>query len=157
MAARRSGVDSLGAVAAMPPRYQCRGRLNIFPCVPLDSPQALSAAFAEAIISRNIPAALELWMDDAAIIAAGGRMVSGRAAIGQALQSLVDNGITLEISLAEVYAAGALAVGVGSLTMKGRDGEGAEFAASSRSVVIYWRSPEGWRLAIDAPWGLPQG
>ncbi len=124
--------------------------------MPASSPEALSEAFAAAINSRDVPAALELWMEDAAIVQADGQMLRGRDAIAGALQALVDNGVTLEILLANLFTAGGTAAAVGTLTINGTGADGQSFAQRSNSVVVYSRGPDGWRLAIDAPWGLPQ-
>jgi uncharacterized protein (TIGR02246 family) len=130
--------------------------VNIFPTVSPDSPAALSAAFATAINARDIEAALALWIEDAAILRPDGQAVRGREAIGEALHALVDSGASVEVDVAELYAAGDVAVAVGTLTIKGTDAKGASYAQRSQSVVIYSRGADGdWRLAIDAPWGLP--
>jgi uncharacterized protein (TIGR02246 family) len=123
--------------------------------VPASSPEALSEEFAVAINSRDITSALDLWIEDAAIVQPDGQMIRGRNAIAVALQALVDNEVTLEISVANVFTAGPIAAAVGTLTMTGNDGNGAPYEQRSQSVVLYCRGPDGWRLAIDAPWGLP--
>jgi uncharacterized protein (TIGR02246 family) len=130
---------------------------NIFPVVPASSPEALSAAFAAAINSGDVGAALDLWTEDAAIVRPDGQTVRGRDAIEGTLQALVDNDVTLEIVVANVVAAGGTAAAVGTLKITGTDGKGARFEQRSQSVVIYAKGPDGWRLVIDAPWGLPPG
>jgi uncharacterized protein (TIGR02246 family) len=152
MEARRSGVDSLGALMAMPPRYQP----HIVPPMPVSSPQALSAAFAAAVNAGDVLAALDLWVEDGAIVQPDGNVLRGRDAIANALQALVDNHVTLEIELADVFPAGDVAIVLGTLTLNGTGHDGTSFAQRSESVVVYTRGAEGWRIAIDAPWGLPQ-
>jgi uncharacterized protein (TIGR02246 family) len=124
--------------------------------VPVLSPDALSAAFTEAINSRDLPAALELWTEDAAIISPTGERASGRAAIAAALQGLLDNGVTVQIDVTSIFAAGDVAVATGSFTACGTGADGEAFSSRSSSVVVYTRTPDGWRIALDAPWGLPQ-
>jgi uncharacterized protein (TIGR02246 family) len=122
------------------------------------TPEELSAAFAAAIASGDIDAALQMWAEDAALVQAGGEALRGREAIGQALRALVDNGIALQIELAHTFTAGDVAVGVGTLTMRGNGHEGEPFEQRSDSIVVYRRGPDGrWRIALDAPWGLPRG
>ncbi len=75
MEARRSGVDSLGALVAMPARYQP----HIVPPMPISSPPALSAAFAAAVNAGDVPAALDLWVEDGAIMQPDGNVLRGRA------------------------------------------------------------------------------
>ena len=153
MEASRSGVDSLGAVVATPPRYQRQYR----GAVPATSPEHLSAAFAAAINARDVPAALDLWVEDGAIVQPDGNALRGRDAIASALQALVDNHVTLEIELANVFAAGDVATALGTLTLNGTGHDGTSFAQRSESVVVYARGTDGgWRIALDAPWGLPE-
>jgi uncharacterized protein (TIGR02246 family) len=124
--------------------------------VPASSPDALSSAFTEAINSRDLPAALDLWTDDAAIIGPTGDRASGRAAIAAALQGLLDNGVTVKIDVTSIFAAGDVAVATGSFTARGTGADGEAFSSRSSSVVVYTRTRDGWRIALDAPWGLPQ-
>ncbi len=67
------------------------------------------------------------------------------------LGALIDSGATVTIEVASMYQAGKVAIATGSLTLLAPDGT----SHTSSSVVVYERSNEGWRLAIDAPWGLP--
>lgn len=122
------------------------------------TPQELSEAFAAAIAARDVCAALDLWDEDAALIQADGEAIRGRDAIEPALRALVDNGIALEIDLSRSFQAGDVAVGVGTLTMRGNGHDGERFEQRSDSIVVYRRGPDGrWRIALDAPWGLPRG
>lgn len=126
--------------------------------VAADSPAALSSAFAAAINARDVEAALELWVKDAAILSPDGQEIRGREAIGAALHALVDNGASVEIEVAEIHATGEVAMALGTLTLSGADAAGNAYSQQSRSVVIYTRGSDGgWRVAIDAPWGLPGG
>ena len=121
------------------------------------TPEELSAAFAAAIAARDVTAALELWDEDAALIQASGEAVRGRAAIEPALRALVENGVSLEINLERSFTAGDVAVGVGTLTMRGHGHDGEPFEQRSDSLVVYRRGSDGgWRIAMDAPWGLPR-
>jgi uncharacterized protein (TIGR02246 family) len=120
------------------------------------SPAALSAAFAAAMKAGDLEGALALWHDDAAIVQPDGQLIGGRESIAAALRALIDNGIELTIELAAVYDAGETALGTGRLTMSASNGDG-DFEHSSDALVIYRRGGDGgWRIALDAPWGLPQ-
>ena len=122
------------------------------------TPEELSAAFAAALAAGDLDAALDLWADDAAIITASGETVRGRAAIAAAFKALIDNGTRVEIELTRTIAAGDVAVGLGTLTLSGAGHDGAEFRHQGSSTVLYSRGADGqWRIALDAPWGLPTG
>ncbi len=122
----------------------------------MNSPEELAAAFAAALAARDLDAALELWGEEAAIVTATGETVRGRKAIGEALAALIDNGTTVQIELARTITAGEIAVGLGTLTLSGEAHDGTEFSQSSSSTVLYARGSDGrWRIALDAPWGLP--
>jgi uncharacterized protein (TIGR02246 family) len=124
---------------------------------PTTTPEQLSAAFAAAIATRDVTAALELWAEDAALVQAGGEALRGRDAIEPALSALVHNGVALEIDLVRSFVAGDVAVGLGTLTMRGNGHDGEPFEQRSESLVVYRRGPDGnWRIALDAPWGLPR-
>ncbi|HEX3911481.1 MAG TPA: nuclear transport factor 2 family protein [Solirubrobacteraceae bacterium] len=123
--------------------------------MPTDTPEQLAEAFAAAISAGEVPAAVALWNDDAAIVQPDGQSIHGRPAIGDALQALVDNGLAMEIDVTGVFQAGDVATVIGTLTLSGANGDGEPFTQRSSSVVVYTRGPEGWRIALDAPWGLP--
>jgi len=98
-----------------------------------------------------------MWAEDAAILAADGEAVRGREAVGAALRALVDNGASVEIELTRTIEAGDVALGIGTLTLSGTGSDGVGFRQRSSSAVIYSRGGDGrWRIALDAPWGLPK-
>ena len=126
------------------------------PDTPAGSPEELSAAFARALADGEIDRALGLWLEDAAILGAAGEALRGREAIGGALRALVDNGTEVEIELTRTITAGDVAIGLGTLTLSGSGAGGEPFRQRSASAVVYSRGADGcWRIAIDAPWGLP--
>src|SRR6185312_3394123 len=78
--------------------------------VPTDPPEALAEAFAAAISAGDVPAAVELWTDDATIVQPDGETVRGKPAVAAALQALVENGVRLEIDVSNVFVAGDVAI-----------------------------------------------
>jgi uncharacterized protein (TIGR02246 family) len=145
----------------MPPRYQRRQRssdrrhITILAAVPTDTPTGLAEAFAAAINSGDVATAVDLWVDDAAIVQPNGTALHGKAAVESALQALVDNDVRMEIEVDNVFVADDVAMVLGALTLSGTNGERLPYSQRSNSVVIYRRGPDGWRVAIDTPWGLP--
>jgi uncharacterized protein (TIGR02246 family) len=123
--------------------------------VATDTPAALAKAFSAAVASGNVSSAADLWLDDAKIIQPDGQPIEGRDAVIAALQALVDSGAQLEIEIARVFIAGDVAIVLGRLTLGGIDGGDEPFTQAGESVVVYSRRPDGWRIAIDFPWGLP--
>jgi uncharacterized protein (TIGR02246 family) len=123
--------------------------------VPTDTPEALAEAFAAAINAGDVTAAIELWIEDATIVQPNGETVRGKPAVASALRALVEHGVRLEIDVSNVFVGGDVATVVGALTLNGTNGDSEPFAQRSSSVVVYPRGPDGWRIAIDAPWGLP--
>ncbi len=120
--------------------------------MPASSPEEVAQAFAGALARRDLDAALSMWSENAAIVAADGSLVEGREAIREALQALLSNGAEVRIEVARLFEAGDIALATGSLTLSG-DG----FEQRSDSTVVYARDAEGrWRIALDAPWGLPE-
>jgi len=125
--------------------------------VAAETPKELSSAFAAAMARGDVDAALAMWADDAVILAADGAAVRGRENIRAALAALVDHGTSVEIELGRLHRAGDVAVATGSLTLSGAGVDG-PFEQRSESTVVYARGADGlWRIALDAPWGLPPG
>jgi len=125
--------------------------------MPTDTPGVLADTFAAAINAGDVATAVELWIDDATIVQPDGSALHGKAIVAAALQTLVDNGVQMQIDIANVFVAGDVAMVVGALTLSGTNGEREPYTQRSNSVVIYRRGPGGWRIAIDTPWGLPSG
>jgi uncharacterized protein (TIGR02246 family) len=121
-----------------------------------ENPEQLAHAFAAAIARRDVDGALAFWRDDAAIVAADGSLLRGREQIGRALQELVRNGTDVSVRVDRVFEAAGIALATGALTLSG-DGADGHFEQQSDSTVVYVRGADGgWRIAIDAPWGLPR-
>jgi len=119
------------------------------------TPQELAASFAAAITARDVGAALAMWSEDAAIVGPDGSLVEGRSAIGEVLHALISNGTRVRAEVSNLYESGGVALATGSLTLSG-DGHDGPYEQRSSSVVVYARGEDGlWRIAIDAPWGLP--
>jgi uncharacterized protein (TIGR02246 family) len=119
------------------------------------SPHELAGLLAAAINRRDLDAALALWAEDAAIVAPDGSVVRGRSGIVKALEALVGNGTRFEAQLTGLYEAGDTALATGSLILRG-DGHDGPYEQRGESIVVYARGSDGaWRIALDAPWGLP--
>jgi SAM-dependent methyltransferase len=107
-------------------------------------PADVARAFAAAVNGRDLDAALALWSDEALIVSPDGVPTRDVAA---AVAALIENGVTLAIEVEHTYVAGDVATATGTLTMGN---------SASSFTAVYGRDGDGrWRIAIDAPWGLP--
>lgn len=124
--------------------------------MPAHSPEALAEAFAAALSAGDVAGAMELWVEDATIVGADGQPVCGRDEIALALDAIVSHEVKVDIRLSRTFTAGDTALVLGTLTMSGTGLDGRPFSQQSQSTVVYQRDAQGaWRIAIDAPWGLP--
>src|ERR1700723_1960045 len=101
--------------------------------MPATSPEELAAAFSAAINAADVAAAMDLWIEDPAMIQPDGQMLRGREAIGAALRALVENEVSVEIEVAGVFATADVAIATGTLTMSGTGLDGNAFEQQSRS------------------------
>ncbi|MHB8233270.1 MAG: YybH family protein [Solirubrobacteraceae bacterium] len=126
--------------------------------MPAETPADLLAAFLAAINARDLDRAVELWREDAVIVQPDGQPLRGREAIAGALRALIESRVELKTEIASIVEAGDVALVSGALTLSLQNGDSPDghFTSRSNSVVIYKRSADGWRIALDAPWGLPQ-
>ena len=88
-----------------------------------------------------------------------GQPLRGRGAVADALRTLIDSRVELQTEVASIVEAGDIALVSGTLTLSVQNGDapdGALHAAAAAPSSIYKRGPDGWRIALDAPWGLPQ-
>ncbi len=120
----------------------------------LDSAAAVAEAFEAAIATRDLEAALDLWLDDAVLVPAGAEPLHGRDAIRGVLAGLIDSGTQLTGEVAGLFTAGDVAVRAVRLTLTGRGTDGEPFETVTDGVTVYALTEAGWRIAIDAPGGV---
>ncbi len=119
------------------------------------TPEELPRLFAAAVNSGDTGAALELWSAEAAMVSFDGSVLEGEGAVEGAVRALIEAGTRIEIEVERVVNAGMVALAFGTLTMKGSDDAGRPFEQQSSSMAVYALQDGGWRVALDAPWGLP--
>ena len=123
--------------------------------MPAPTPEDLPRLFTEAVNSGDTAAALELWTSEAAMVSFDGSVIEGDGAVAGAVRALIDAGTRIQIDVEQIVNAGTVALAFGTLTMSGTDGEGRPFEQQSSSMAVYAKQGGGWRVALDAPWGLP--
>jgi uncharacterized protein (TIGR02246 family) len=119
------------------------------------SPDDAARAFVAALNSRDLDAALELWVDDAVLLPAGGAPVEGKEAIRATLAALIETAAELRIDSSRTYVAGNNAVRTGRLMLIGQSADRSAAEVITHFVTVYARSGDGWRIVFDAPAGLP--
>lgn len=119
------------------------------------SPDEIAQAFETAIADGDLEAALALWLDDAVFVPAGAAPLTGRDAIRTVLAGLIDAGTRLRMAASGSYVAGAVALRSGRLTLSGKGADGEPFETVTDFVTVYALTEDGWRIALDAPAGLP--
>jgi ketosteroid isomerase-like protein len=120
---------------------------------PLQTPQQVSFAFAQAINASDLEAATSCFAKDACLITPDATAIRGREEIRPILAQLIARGTRIEVRASSVLLAGEVALGSERWTIRSAGAEGMVFEQSS-SPVVAARFVEGaWKLAIAAPWG----
>jgi ketosteroid isomerase-like protein len=118
---------------------------------PASSPQACLEAFIDAMVRRDMDAALALMTDDVALFYSNGSSLWGKAAFAAAMTAtwkLVENyRYTTLDALWPVQSDDAAAV-VYAFAWSGVAG-GREVGGGGRGTRVFRREPDGWRLAHE--------
>jgi uncharacterized protein (TIGR02246 family) len=119
------------------------------------SPDDLAETFFAAINTGDLEAAVQLWLDDAQFVGPGAAPIEGMDAIRGVLATLIDNRTQMAVADVTTFVAGPVAMRTGWLKLTGTPPHGEPFESVSEFVTIYALGDDGWRIAIDAPAGLP--
>jgi uncharacterized protein (TIGR02246 family) len=119
-----------------------------------DSPTDVSSAFVEAINTGDVQSALDLYRDDAVLLAPDGSQARGTDAIGQLLKAVVSMRVEMTTRVRGVVVTGDFAIASEDWTMRLDAGDSHESEQRGQSIVCFARGADGWRFVIDAPWGL---
>jgi uncharacterized protein (TIGR02246 family) len=120
----------------------------------LNSPADVSQAFVTAISEGDLPGALSLFREDAVMVAPDGQSARGAHAIEQLLAGLVSMQIDMDTRIDHLVEAGDVAIASESWTMRLRGPDGTPSEQRGQSLVVFGHDQRGWRLKVDAPWGL---
>ena len=124
--------------------------------MPARKPEECDILIGEALKRKDLEAAVALYEPNATFVLDSGEVVTGRAAIREALKpwmEIDDFGFTTEIKAIQ-SADGNLAMsrGAWSVTTKGPDGKSVTF--TGKNVEVVRRQPDGtWLFVIDNPRG----
>lgn len=117
-------------------------------------PEDVDKEFAQALNAGDLDALTAIYEAQATLMSSPGTLVTGTAAIREALAGFVAGKPKMTLSAKLVAQCGELAVTSAKweLAMTGPDGKPTQMSAQSVEVVR--RQPDGtWRAVIDLPFG----
>jgi uncharacterized protein (TIGR02246 family) len=118
------------------------------------SPSQVVERFVALLTSGDTQAALELYEPGAAFVVEPGTTVTGREAIGVALERFAAMKPVLAGEIEQVVEAGDVALVANRWVLDGSGPDGAPVQLKGRSADVLRRGTDGrWRIAIDDPWG----
>jgi uncharacterized protein (TIGR02246 family) len=122
--------------------------------MPAQRPEEVDTLFAQALNAGDLDALTAIYEPQAMLMQSPGTLVSGTAAIREALAGLLASKRKMTLSAKLVAQCGELAVTSAKweLAMTGPDGKPTQMSA--QSVEVMRRQPDGrWRAVIDLPFG----
>jgi ketosteroid isomerase-like protein len=120
---------------------------------PLQTPQQVSLAFAQALNASDLEAATYCFAKDACLITPDATAIRGREEIRPILAQLIARGTRIEVQASSVLVTGEVALGSERWAIRSAGAEGTVFEQSSSPVVVSRLIEGAWKLAIAAPWG----
>ena len=118
------------------------------------TPEQAAQGFVDAINRGDVDAALQFYESDAMLVVQPGLMVSGHAALRDALSQMLALRPTLTCTASETLQAGDVALHHLSWTLTGTAPDGSPVQQQGRSADVSRRQSDGsWRLVIDNPFG----
>jgi ketosteroid isomerase-like protein len=123
--------------------------------MPVRSPEERRPAFTAAFNARDLDALLELYEEGAVITPQPGLVVTGHAAIREALGGFLALNGPIAMATKTAIPAGELVLLHAEWTVDGTGPDGAPLALAARSSEAIRRQPDGtWRYIIDNPYSV---
>lgn len=119
------------------------------------TPEAIDTLFANALNAGDLEALVALYEPNASLMPSPGNVVSGTAAIREALAGFLAAKPSMTLTARTLSQTNdiALVSAAWQLSMTGQDGTPAQM--NGRSVEVVRRQPDGrWLFAIDFPFGI---
>ena len=123
--------------------------------MPARTPQEIHELFTSAFAAKDTDALLALYEPAAVFLPQPGLMVSGKAAIREALGGFLALDAQFEMHDTQVVQAEEIAFVASRWTLKGTDPSGAAVDLSGQTADVARRQADGnWLLVIDNPYGV---
>src|ERR1044071_6521984 len=123
--------------------------------MPARTPQEVYPLFTQAFAARDSDALVALYEPTAAFTPQPGQVVTGHAAIREALGGFLALNGELDMQAATIVETGDLALLISKWTLKGTDPSGAPVDLAGQTADVVRRQAVGsWLLVIDNPWGM---
>jgi ketosteroid isomerase-like protein len=118
----------------------------------ITDPHALHAAWAERFNAQDLGGMLELYETDAVLVTQPGSPTTGQGN-HRGLEGLLGIGLPISVEVRHLYVAGDLALALTDWSIRGTGADGNRVDLSGTTTDVLRRGAEGWRLAIDNPFG----
>ena len=123
--------------------------------MPARTPQEVYPLFTQAFAARDSDALVALYEPGATFTPQPGQVVTGHAAIREAIGGFLALNGDLKMQPATVIESGDLALLISKWTLSGTDPGGAAVDLAGQTADVVRRQADGsWLLVIDNPWGM---
>jgi ketosteroid isomerase-like protein len=113
--------------------------------------EKLTAEFSKAVTNKDFATVGSFYEERARLLAPGGPMVEGRAAIQAAQRRIIEAGVqTLRLDVVDVIEAGDFVIEIGRITLTIKPPGAESMTDRGKSVVVWRRQKDGsLKIAVD--------
>lgn len=123
--------------------------------MPASSPEEVLQRFADAFAGRDLDRIMALYEPGAVLVAQPGHVVSGPAAIREALGGFLAPTSTFTAHVEGTLPAGDVALVSTRWTLHGTGPDGGRVELAGQTTDVVRRQADGtWLFVIDNPWGV---
>jgi uncharacterized protein (TIGR02246 family) len=118
------------------------------------TPEQVIERFSSLLARSDLDALIDLYEPDAVFAPQPGRVVTGRAAIREALTGFLELRPQMDGEIKEVLVSDDTALVSNRWSLRGTAPDGAPVEIGGTSADVMRRGTDGaWRIVIDNPWG----
>ena len=118
------------------------------------TPEQVIERFSSLLARSDLDALVDLYEPDAVFAPQPGRVVTGRAAIREALTGFLELRPQMDGEIKEVLVSDDTALVSNRWSLRGTAPDGAPVEIGGTSADVMRRGADGaWRIVIDNPWG----